>query len=92
MSRPIETIAHVALERTDENLFAHTEIDVAIRPGDRIDLLGPPIRLGFGERAEFVRPARIRRASALRRAWTRLAGHFALTELYEVSFSAGRLR
>ena len=90
MSRRFELPARVALERTDENLFAHVELDLDIRPGDSFRLMGPPIRLGFGERAEIVRTASVRRASPLRRMWTRLAGHFALTELYEVSFSAGK--
>jgi hypothetical protein len=27
----------------------------------------------------------------LRRAWTRFAGHFEMAELYEVSFTPGRL-
>ena len=91
MSRRLELPARVALERTDEFLFAHVELDLDIAPGDSFRLLGPPIRLDFGERAAFTRTAAVRRASFLRRAWTRLAGHFALTELYEVSFSAGRL-
>ena len=91
MNRAFDIPAQVAIERTDENLFAHVEIDVAIGPGDSFCLQGPPIRIGFGERARFVRVATVRRASPLRRAWTRLAGHFALTELYEVSFSGRSL-
>ena len=91
MSRGFDTPARILLERSDENLFAHVDIDVDIRPGDSFRLMGPPITLGFGERAELVRTAAVCRASPLRRAWTRFAGHFALTELYEVSFSEGRL-
>ena len=91
MSRCFELPARVALERTDENLFAHVELPLDIRPGDSFRLLGPPVHLAFGERAEFTRLAAVRRASPLRRLWTRFAGHFALTELYEVSFSEGTL-
>jgi hypothetical protein len=33
----------------------------------------------------------VQKAGALRRAWTRFAGHFEMAELYEVSFTPGRL-
>jgi hypothetical protein len=33
----------------------------------------------------------VQRAGALRRTWTRFAGYFELAELYEVSFTPGRL-
>lgn len=91
MSRTFETPARIAIERTGENLFAHVELDVAVGPGDRFRLQGPPIRVGFGEQARLVRVATVRRASPLRRLWTRFAGHFMLTELYEVSFSGRSL-
>ena len=91
MSRTFETPARIAIERSWENLFAHVELDVAVGPGDRFRLHGPPIRIGFGEQARLVRTATVRRASPLRRLWTRFAGHFALTELYEVSFSGRSL-
>jgi hypothetical protein len=87
VSRSFKTQAHVAVARTEEELSAHVELDVTIGPGDSVRLLGPPIRVGFGERTTFTRTAIVRRASPLERAWTRVAGHFALTELYEVSFS-----
>ena len=92
MSRMFDMPARVAIERSEENLFAHVELDVMFRPGDSFCLQGPPIHIGFGERATFVRVATISRASPLRRLWTRFAGHFALTELYEVSFSGRSLR
>ena len=91
MSRTLTTPARIAVEQTDANLFAHLEIGVAVRPGDRVMVDGPPIRVGFGEAQQFARTATVTRASPLRRAWTRLAGHFALTELYEVSFSGRRM-
>lgn len=91
MSRRLVTPARVVLERSDENLFAHVEIDVDVGPGDRVLLHGPPIRLAFGERRQLARTATVRRASPLRRLWTRLAGHLALTHLYEVSFSPRRI-
>ena len=91
MSRRFETRAHIALERTADNLFAHVELGVDMQPGDRFRLQGPPIHLGFGEEARMERTATVWRASPLRRAWTRFAAHFALTELYEVSFSGRSL-
>ena len=91
MSQTFDTPARIDLERTAENLFAHVELDVMVGPGDRYLVQGPPIRLRFGERKQLVRVATVRRASPLRRLLTRLAGHFALTELYEVSFSGRRL-
>lgn len=91
MTRAFDTPARIALERTAENLFAHVELDVTVGPGDRFLVQGPPIELGFGEQKQLLRVATVRRASPLRRLWTRLAGHFALTELYEVSFSGRRL-
>ena len=92
MSRTFDLPARVSIARSDENLFAHADRDVTCGPGDRLLLQGPPIRIGFGEHAEFTRVATVRRASPLRRLWTRVAGHFALTELYEVSFSGRSLR
>ena len=91
MSRHFETPARIAVERSDRDLFAHVELDVEIGPGDSFRLQGPPIHVGFGERANLVRTASVRRASPVRRAWTRFAGHFGLTHLYEVSFSGRRL-
>ena len=91
MSRTFDTPARIALERTAEFLFAHVELDVVVGPGDRFLVQGPPIHLAFGEQTKLVRVATVRRASPLRRLWTRFAGHFALTELYEVSFSGRSL-
>lgn len=91
MSRPFDIPARIAIERSGENLFAHVDIDAAIGPGDCFLIHGAPIRIGFGERAHLVRTATVRRASLGRRLWTRFAGNFALTALYEVSFSGRRL-
>lgn len=91
MSRVFDTPARIAIERSDENLFAHVELDVLFRPGDRYCVQGPPIHVGFGESARLDRIATVRRASPLRRLWTRVAGHFALHHLYEVSFSGRSL-
>ena len=83
----------IEVEMSDERMCAHVELADGVRvgAGDRVRVHGDPIVVGFGERACFTRTATIERASATRRLWTRLAGHFELTELYEVSFSPRRL-
>ncbi len=90
-ARRFETPARVTIEHSDENLYAHVELDVEIGPGDRVRLQGPPIRVGFGEQAQLMRTAIVERASPLARLWARFAGNFALTELYEVSFSPRKM-
>ena len=61
--------------------------DYEVGPGDRVRVHGAPIRVGFGERRVEERIATVERASAAERLWTKFAGHFEMTELYEVSFS-----
>lgn len=56
-------------------------------PGDRVRVHGEPIRARIGEVRSYRRMATVERAGWLRRTWTKLSGHFALTELYEVSFT-----
>ena len=91
--RSIVTPCRIEVEHSDENLCAHVELagGVAVNPGDRVRVHGAPIRVGFGERARFERTATVERAGAIEQLWTRLAGHFELAELYEVSFTAGKV-
>ena len=49
-----------------------------------------PTDAPFGERIVVRRTATVTRAGLLERAWTRLAGNFELTELYDVSFTERR--
>lgn len=83
------TPCRVEIEHSDEFLCAHVELagDVAIGPGDRVRVHGAPIRVGFGERRVVDRIATVERAGIVGRLWTKFAGHFEMTELYEVSFS-----
>ena len=84
-----ETPCRVEVEHSDEFLLR------ACRAGRR--LRGQPGRQGartrrsdprpFGERRVFERIATVERAGAVERLLTKLAGHFEMTELYEVSFS-----
>jgi hypothetical protein len=84
-----ETPCRIEIEHSDAFLCAHVELvgNVPIGPGDRVRVHGAPIHVGFGERAVLRRMATIERAGRLARLWTWIGGHFALADLYEVSFS-----
>jgi hypothetical protein len=88
-----ETRCRIEIEQSPEHFHALVEIadGVEMEPGDRVLIHGDPVMVGFGERRIFDRTATVRRAGLLRRAWTRFASNFELTELYEVSFTPGRL-
>jgi hypothetical protein len=82
----------VDLEQTIESLHAYVEIDgVEIRPGDRVIVHDPPTQVEFGERLVCNRRATIVRANFFGSVMARLQGYLELTELYEVSFSSGRV-
>jgi hypothetical protein len=82
----------VEIERSAEFLQAHVVIDgdVAIRPGDEVQVRDPPTEPSFGERIVVRRMATITRAGLPERLWTRFAGNFELAELYDVSFTDRR--
>ncbi len=88
----IETACRIEVDHTDECLSAHVELagDIAIRPGDRVRVHGAAIAVPFGRSAVFERVATVERAGPLERLWTRIAGHFEMGELYDVSFSSAR--
>lgn len=88
-----DTPCRIEIEHSDAFLCAHVELadGVAINPGDRVRVLGDPIHVAFGDSAVFERIATVERAGAIERLWTKLCGHFEMTELYEVSFSGRRL-
>lgn len=79
----------IEIEHSNESLEAHVALDgnPAIGPGDRVRVHGDAIRVSFGERIIVRRAATWTRAGILLRAWTRVAGHFGMAELYEVSFT-----
>ncbi|VVS99880.1 conserved hypothetical protein [Sphingomonas sp. EC-HK361] len=89
-----ETPCRVEIEHSDEFLCAHVELadGVAINPGDQVRVHGAGFDVPFGERRVFDRVATVERASMVERLWTKIAGHFEMTELYEVSFSPGRVK
>jgi hypothetical protein len=82
----------VEIEHSPESLHAHVEIegDVEMQPGDQVLVHDAPTDAPYGERIMVRRRATVIRAGLLERAWTRLAGNFELTELYDVSFSERR--
>lgn len=87
------TPCRIEIEQSAEHFHAHVELegDVMIQPGDRVRVHGGPVAIPFGGTLVETRLATVERAGTLHRAWTRLAAYFDLTELYEVSFSHGRL-
>lgn len=82
----------IEVEHTNEHFHAHVALegDPILYPGDRVHVHGGPVMVDYGARSVVQRTATVMRAGPLRRAWTKLRSHFDLTELYEVSFSAGR--
>lgn len=92
-SRKFDTLCRIEIEQSADHFHAHVELEgnVEINPGDRVQVHGDPIMVAFGEKVVFDRNATVQRAGLLRQAWTRFAGHFEMAELYEVSFTPGRL-
>ncbi len=79
----------VDIEKTAESFHAYAVPEgIDIQPGDEVMVHGAPAGIAFGERQVLQCRATVRRAGPTLRAWTRLQGWFALTELYEVGFEA----
>ncbi|MDX2210126.1 MAG: hypothetical protein SFV20_07180 [Sphingopyxis sp.] len=92
-SERFDTPCRIEVEQSAEHFHAHVELagNIAIHPGDRVQVHGAPVMVEFGQRIVVDRTATVERASLLRRAWTRFTSNFELAELYEVSFTPGRL-
>jgi hypothetical protein len=82
----------VEIENTPESLHAHVVIDgdFAVEPGDEVQVIDAPSHPPYGGKIVVRRTARVTRASAVERLWTRLVGNLELTELYDVSFTERR--
>lgn len=82
----------IEIENTFERLAAHVELHGTepVEAGDEVLVHGDDIRVPYGQKLTLKRNATVTRASGLQRLLTKLAAHFELTELYEVSFSSGR--
>ena len=93
-SETFETPCTITVEQSSEHFHAHVELDgdIAMEPGDKVRVHGAPIQIPFGTRRVFERRATVTRASPLPRTLTRIAAYFDLSELYEVSFHAGRIK
>lgn len=83
----------IRIEHTYESLEAHLELSGGVEPttGDKVLVHGAPISVPFGQSAVFHREATVTRAGPLEKAWIKLCAFLDFTELYEVSFSEGRL-
>ncbi|WP_293899414.1 hypothetical protein [Phenylobacterium sp.] len=91
--RRLLTPCTIEIEHSETSLHAHVDLDsgIALRPGDRVRVHGAPIRVVFGDKLTLRRDATVERAGWLERQWTRIAARFELSELYDVSFTPGRL-
>jgi hypothetical protein len=94
MAHSFDTTCTITVEQSSEHFHAHVELpaDIAMEPGDKVRVHGAPISIPFGSSQVFERTATVTRAGPLARAVTRLAAYFDLSELYEVSFNAGRIK
>ena len=83
----------IKIIHTDESLEAHVELDgdVPSIVGDKILVHGLPVSVPYGSSLEFNRHATVTRAGFLERQLIRFRSLFEITELYEVSFSGGRV-
>lgn len=92
-SKSFDTGCRIEIEQSPDHFHAHVKLDgnIPIFPGDKVQVHGDPIMVSFGEKVAYNRTATVERAGPLKRLWTKFAGHFEMAELYEVSFTAGRL-
>lgn len=90
--RTLDAPCTVEVEHSRESLHAHVEFDsdFEIEPGDQVQVHDAPTDVPFGERLIVRRTATITRAGLTKRMWTRVAGNFEITELYDVSFTERR--
>jgi hypothetical protein len=92
LPRRIETTCTVEIENTPERLQTNVVIAKGYdaEPGDRVFVHDAPTSAPYGERIFVERRATILRASFPERLWIEISSIFALTELYEVSFTDRR--
>lgn len=88
-----DTPCRINVQHDPDALHAHLELPdgLVMGPGDRILVHGDPVIVPFGSSMTIERTATVEVAGPLRRAWTRAVAYFDMAELYEVSFSSGRL-
>jgi hypothetical protein len=76
------------LERTHEHFHAHLELvtEYLIEPGDAVQIANAPSDIEYGTQQVIQSEAVVKRASWLRRQWTKLVGRLEFYELYDVGF------
>lgn len=89
--KKFDTPCTIEVENTFDSLHAHVELDggIEIYPGDEVLVHGDPIKVAYGDKAQFRRRATVTRAGPVERAWTRATGDLEFMELCEFSFSSG---
>ena len=99
MSAAATTVRHtedvactVNISHTPEELFAHVSLHgVDVEPGDVVLVRAAELQIAYGQHVACACRATVVRAGWLLRVWTRVSGYFALSALYEVSFTPARL-
>jgi hypothetical protein len=83
----------VEIEISPDSVHAYVELadGVEVGPGDEVIVHDAPTNLTFGSRGLYRCHATVIRATPLDRLRARIGGYLELTELYEVSFSEGRV-
>ena len=91
--RTFEAPCTIEIEHSADSLHAHVELDSGfeMRPGDEVLVHDAPTHIPFGTRIVLARVATVTRAGSIERLWTKFAGLFEVTELYEVSFTERRI-
>ena len=92
LRRSFDAPCTIEIEHSADSLHAHVELtsDYKIRPGDEVRVHNAPTHVPFGTRIVLASVATVSRAGLFERLWTKLAAHFDVTELYEVSFTERR--
>ena len=91
-SRTLTVPCTVEIENSSETLHAHVALDgYEVGPGDEVTVHGAPTDMPFGERVVARCHATIVRAGPLARLKAKIEGYLEITELYEVSFSEGKV-
>ena len=91
--RTVEVACTIEIERSARWFHAHAVPQgIDIRPGDVVTVHGAPGLVPFGSQMRIEGRATVVRAGWIARHWTRLAGVFALAELFEVGFQPGGTR
>jgi hypothetical protein len=88
----IEVPCTVDLEQTWESVHAYVDLEgYDVGPGDEVLVLDAPAGIAHGKKGLWKCRAVIRRATPFERLKAVIEGYLELTELYEVSFSPGRV-